>query len=67
MTEENTAGRGRKSPVEEQVVHGEDPAAQLPDETLDEGYEAAEARFGHDPRAQAPRDSRGQPSTGVAD
>jgi hypothetical protein len=58
---------GRRSPVQEQVVNAEDPAAALPDETQDEGYEASEARYGHDPRAQAPRDSAGRPSSGPPD
>jgi hypothetical protein len=68
MSEQSTAGGNRRqSPVQAQVAHGEDPARALPDETQDEGYEAAEARTGDDPRAQAPRDSAGRPSTGVAD
>ncbi|GAA1824365.1 hypothetical protein HC028_24755 [Planosporangium flavigriseum] len=67
MSEENKAERKHLSPVQQQVCRGENPAAALDDETLDEGYEAAEARYGDDPRAQAPRDSAGRPSSGPPD
>jgi hypothetical protein len=67
MSEETTAGRDRRSPVETQVVNAEEPATAAADETSDEGYEAAEARTGDDPRAAAPRDSAGRPSTGIGD
>jgi hypothetical protein len=68
MSEKNPAGRNREgSPVQQQVINAEEPATALADETSDEGYEAGEARTGDDPRARAPRDSAGRPSTGVAD
>jgi hypothetical protein len=67
MSEGTAAGRDRRSAVETQVVNAEEPATALADETKDEGYEAGEARTGSDPRARAPRDSAGRPSTGIGD